>query len=224
MNERTRIGRIGDKGFKADRAVLDSGGVSNTLLTTYDDRTNGKGFKVLVMEEGKNCEMVGVLCDGYESSNRVYSEDGISPTLTAICGGNQEKKVLVNEKTDRTICLNSKVDGKQPSLQDRVYSERGCSTACTTSTFFMGKAMTKWRIRKLTPYESGKLMGFDRGDFEAMEGLDGLSKTILYHSAGDSIVTTVLMGLFGELLGVGGYRGKIEAVADRIATQKGSKE
>lgn len=33
----------------------------------------------------------------------------------------------------KTICLNSKVDGKQPSLADRVYSVEGVMTACTTS-------------------------------------------------------------------------------------------
>ena len=38
-----------------------------------------------------------------------------------------------NYVTDTTICLNSKVDGKQPSLQDRVYSTEGISTALTTS-------------------------------------------------------------------------------------------
>lgn len=35
--------------------------------------------------------------------------------------------------TDKTICLNSKVGGVQPSLQDRIYDVRGCSTAITTS-------------------------------------------------------------------------------------------
>ena len=36
-------------------------------------------------------------------------------------------------KTDKTICLNSKVGGVQPSLQDRIYDVGGCSTAITTS-------------------------------------------------------------------------------------------
>lgn len=36
-------------------------------------------------------------------------------------------------KTDKTICLNSKVGGVQPSLQDRIYDVEGCSTAITTS-------------------------------------------------------------------------------------------
>ena len=33
----------------------------------------------------------------------------------------------------KTICINSKVNGKQPSLQDRVYDSAGISTAITTS-------------------------------------------------------------------------------------------
>ena len=32
----------------------------------------------------------------------------------------------------KTICLNSKVNGKQPSIQDRIYDIDGCSTAITT--------------------------------------------------------------------------------------------
>jgi len=34
---------------------------------------------------------------------------------------------------EEPICLNSKVDGKQPSLQDRIYDSKGISTAITTS-------------------------------------------------------------------------------------------
>ena len=79
------------------------------------------------------------------------------------------------------------------------------------------------RIRKLTPYECGKLMGFDRADFERMSEA-GLAEATLYHSAGDSIVTTVLMGLFGKLIGLSDFDIKkaIEGVSNRISLQKGS--
>ena len=59
--------------------------------------------------------------------------------------------------------------------------------------------MKKLRIRKLTEGECMRLMGFQEKDTEAMRK-DGLSKSTIYHSAGDSIVTTVLMGIFGTLL------------------------
>lgn len=35
-------------------------------------------------------------------------------------------------KTDTTICLNSIVDGKQPSLEYRIYYVGGIATAITT--------------------------------------------------------------------------------------------
>lgn len=35
-------------------------------------------------------------------------------------------------KTDETICLNSKVNGKQPSLEHRIYDVRGVAPAMTT--------------------------------------------------------------------------------------------
>lgn len=34
--------------------------------------------------------------------------------------------------TDRTICMNSKVNGKQPSLEHRIYDSEGIATAVTT--------------------------------------------------------------------------------------------
>jgi DNA (cytosine-5)-methyltransferase 1 len=45
-------------------------------------------------------------------------------------GENLEHKVNV---TDKTLCLNSKVNGKQPSVQNRIYDTNAISTAITTS-------------------------------------------------------------------------------------------
>ena len=65
-----------------------------------------------------------------ESCRRVYNTEEISPTIHTMGGGNTEPKVLI---TNETICINSKVDGKQPSLQDRVYDTNGIATAVTCS-------------------------------------------------------------------------------------------
>lgn len=73
-----------------------------------------------------------------------------------------------------------------------------------------------YRIRKLTEGECYRLMGFEEKDAEACEAV-GQSKANIYHQAGDSIVTTVLMGIFGELLEVPDYQAKIEAYADKLA-------
>lgn len=55
------------------------------------------------------------------------------------------------------------------------------------------------RIRKLTPKEAIRLMGFQDSDYESMKDC-GLSDMAIYHCAGDSIVVNVLMAIFGEML------------------------
>lgn len=44
-----------------------------------------------------------------------------------------------------------------------------------------------------------KLMGFESTDTKKMKSV-GLSDSAIYHCAGDSIVTTCLIALFGQLL------------------------
>ena len=56
------------------------------------------------------------------------------------------------------------------------------------------------RIRKLTPNECFRLMGVKDEDYKKVAKHQ--SDASLYHLAGDSIVTTCLMGIFGELLGI----------------------
>lgn len=53
------------------------------------------------------------------------------------------------------------------------------------------------RIRKLTPKECWRLMGFDDEDFEKAEKV--CSNSQLYKQAGNSIVVNVLMAIFKEL-------------------------
>lgn len=74
--------------------------------------------------------------------------------------------------------------------------------------------MKKLRIRKLTEGECYRLMGFEEKDTEACREI-GQSKSAIYHQAGDSIVTTVLMGIFGEMLGID-YETKIKDYVERL--------
>ena len=60
------------------------------------------------------------------------------------------------------------------------------------------KIETRYRIRKLTPRECWRLMGFSDEDFEKAEAVN--SNTQLYKQAGNSIVKDVLMAIFGEML------------------------
>lgn len=64
-----------------------------------------------------------------EQFERNFKEDKqIAATITT-CAGNRPSDNFIQEP----VCLNSKVDGKQPSLQDRVYDSNAISTCVTTS-------------------------------------------------------------------------------------------
>lgn len=117
---------------------------------------------------------------------------------TTTSGGN-DRGFVVN----KTVCLNSKggrngVEGLQPSLKDRIYDSNGIATCCATSNFFMPNYIDGLRIRKLTPKECWRLMGFDDEDFEKASKVN--SNTQLYKQAGNSIVVNVLEAIFKELL------------------------
>lgn len=57
-----------------------------------------------------------------------------------------------------------------------------------------------YRIRKLTPKECWRLMGFSDDDFEKAQSA-GISNSQLYKQAGNSIVVDVLMAILNNLIG-----------------------
>lgn len=59
-------------------------------------------------------------------------------------------------------------------------------------------SMTKYRIRKLTPKECWRLMGFSDEDFNKAAEVN--SNTQLYAQAGNSIVVNVLETIFKNML------------------------
>jgi len=59
---------------------------------------------------------------------------------------------------------------------------------------------SEYHVRKLTEREYWRLMGVKDEDFAKVQ--KNQSKSKLYHLAGDSIVTTCLMAIFGQMLDV----------------------
>ena len=58
---------------------------------------------------------------------------------------------------------------------------------------------TKYRVRKLTPKECWRLMGYTDEDFEKAQNA-GVSNCQLYKQAGNAIVKQVLMAIFAQLI------------------------
>ncbi len=148
----------------------------------------------------------------YKLDNNLLKKNGVAKTIISRFEGTPQC-VIVPE----AICINSKVNGKQPSLQDRVYDSAGVSTAITTS--FMPSIIIPEKtkkgyavadigvvvfngarvcIRKLTPKECWRLMGFSDEDFEKARKVN--SDAQLYKQAGNSIVVKVLERIFEEFI------------------------
>lgn len=141
----------------------------------------------------------------FESANRVYDQDGLCPTIPTCGGGNIQPKII-----EKTKCVgglsDSKWGDKQYHQQDRVY--KGDIALAHPANMPEGsyKYIVKdknYRIRKLTPRECWRLMGYTDADFDKAASVNSNSQ--LYKEAGNAIVKQVLMALFLQM-GIKGVR------------------
>ncbi|MBO7528209.1 MAG: DNA cytosine methyltransferase [Clostridia bacterium] len=149
------------------------------------------------------------LDNGIENMGRVQSKDNnIMPTLDtrSDCFG-----IVVKELIPYGSYYTWKDNQGNINTQcNRAVDENG--VALTVACAETGKVLTNnLRIRKLTPRECMRLMGVKDSDSCKIKQSDAS----IYHLAGDSIVTTCLMAIFGELLGID-YKAKIEELVEQI--------
>lgn len=115
-------------------------------------------------------------------------QNNMIPTLKTSC---TDVGVVVKNKP---ICV-GQVSTKDSQV-GKVYSSDGISqTLCAGAT---GNVEHSLRVRKLTPKECWRLMGFDDYDIDKCINAN-LSNTQLYKMAGNSIVVNVLYYIFLEL-------------------------
>ena len=79
----------------------------------------------------------------------------------------------------------------------------GCMTSVAKDNLVMENDMQRYRIRRLTPRECGRLMAVSDRDIDKMLAIN--SNTQCYRQFGNSIVVTVLMAIFSQL-GIPGVR------------------
>ena len=128
---------------------------------------------------------------GQDIIKRVYSSNGISPTLTNMQGGNRQPKIVASR--GRYVTEN----GQTKIRQSLELNDTGNTNALTTVQKDNYVLEPQFRIRKLTPKECFRLMGFDDEDFQKAEKVN--SNTQLYKQAGNSICVPVLVFLFEKL-------------------------
>jgi site-specific DNA-cytosine methylase len=127
--------------------------------------------------------------------HRAYFEDRLSGTIPAMERG--VPNVLLNLEAKVDVIANIRNNGTSQS--GNVYDKEQLSpTLCATDYKNPPKVVNNLRIRKLTPRECYRLMGFSDQAFNLAQA--NQSNSTLYHQAGDSIVVNVLMAIFKELL------------------------
>ena len=161
------------------------------------------------------CIKVGDLdIKGQDQIRRVYSEDGLSPTLSTMQGGNRQPKIaesnlktkLCNKLIEKGIVHGGEIvnhsytTSKQRNTLDKyIETNNGIMPTMTTRPDILGYVENNpIRVRKLTPRECWRLMGFDDNSFEKAEKLNSNSQ--LYKQAGNSICVPVLERILEQLL------------------------
>ena len=121
-------------------------------------------------------------------------------TLTT-SGGN-DRAVVLKSKCKRLESLVEKTDFEEGKVLNMdLYNQttnENISQCLTTPNHNSQRLFDGLRIRKLTPKEYWRLMGFDDSDYEKAAKVN--SNTQLYKQAGNSIVVNVLMAIFKELI------------------------
>ena len=178
-------------------------------------------FKILnaknygIPQNRKRCFMISILGDyTYDFPKKLTLKHKLKDLLDK----NVDEKYYLSQQHIKQI---QSWGGYENPLKD-IEKEKSIIGTLTTGGDNVGVVVkeeqtlkNELRIRKLTPCECIKLMGFERKDYESLVEY-GLSDSAIYHCAGDSIVATVLVGLFGTMTNKD-YEQIIKDYTERIA-------
>ena len=174
------------------------------------DANYGKGLDNHAARTG--IMQVGMLdIKGNEQIRRVYSPEGLSPTLNTMAGDYRQPKILESNELKFVGEINTteKWTEDENNLNMnykegyRVYDSDGIACCQKTNGGRLGSNAglyleNTYRIRKLTPLECFRLMGFDDEDYYILKE-NGISNSQIYKMAGNSIVVNVLEEIFKML-------------------------
>lgn len=139
------------------------------------------------------------LDNGDKNMGRIENHENLSPTLDTRCDC---LGIVVSDEVKLVGGIGEKKSngGTQYYEQNRIYDSEHLATSIPAESAFHPYYQTSnLRIRKLTPKECVRLMGFTNEDYQAMRDI-GMSDAAIYHMAGDSIVVPVLISIFSQLM------------------------
>lgn len=188
-----QIDRINNSNFMQEKKRLQEKDYVDTLLAR-----DYKDPKCVAVEPKR----IGGLFDTETSKHQagsIWDKERISPTIDTMQGGYRQPLVTIDDNVSNDEIKINVIGNYSPSGHDtsRIVDENGLAPTAKENHGTVTATIQNYRIRKLTPKECWKLMGFDDEDFEKAEKVN--SNTQLYKQAGNSIVVDVLENIFIEL-------------------------
>lgn len=196
------IGGLNEKNWGSQYHQQDRVYSSKGIAMCHPANIPGGSYKYMIEETVKikqatkkgyaECEVGGVADLSYVSSTtrrgRVQDNGQVSPTLTVA-------DIEGIKRIEKVGQISS--EGSQCGT---VVSDNGLMGTLSAGTHGYGNnhILSQYRIRKLTPKECWRLMGFTDEEFEKAAAVN--SNTQLYKQAGNSIVVDVLVAIFSEMI------------------------
>ena len=160
-------------------------------------------YKYIVASRGRNPNNPGDRQKGSPMEQRLeMNKDGLVNTLTTVQKDNLCLEIKQATKEGSIKCkVGGCYDASYPDSKTRRGRVQEGGDVTPTITAQGGENInyveTQYRIRKLTPRECWRLMGYTDEDFE--KAASQVSNTQLYKTAGNAIVKQVLMAIFSQM-------------------------
>lgn len=169
-----------------------------------DDLPNNYDLSIPIKNATKKGYLESYDGDGINISSRMKYQRGNvqkESIQTLTTSGGNDRAVVLKSKCKRLESLVEKTDFEEGKvLNIDLYNQttnENISQCLTQPNHNSQRLFDGLRIRKLTPKECWRLMGFDDEDFEKASKVN--SNTQLYKQAGNSIVVNVLESIFKNL-------------------------
>ncbi|MDD6640902.1 MAG: DNA cytosine methyltransferase [Erysipelotrichaceae bacterium] len=200
-NEELKSVRLGgvfdtEKSKHQAGSVWDKDGLSPTLDTMQG------GWRQPCIIDDNDIKLTGAYGRNFGSKGKLQDKDSVCDTLLSAMGSGGGNVPIVKEQENTAQIIREEPlerEGWHRNAKEVLNINGICRTLSTQSNNLATKIKEQksLRIRKLTPRECFRLMGFDDSDFDKVEG--NLSNTQLYKQAGNSIVVNVLEEIYKEL-------------------------
>lgn len=193
----------GQQSWKSPQAgrVYDVTGISPTLNTCG----GGVHEVKIVASRGRNPDNPSDRTAGMPTEQVLEPNvDGVCNALTTVQKDNMLMETVKIKQATKDGYAECRIGGvadlsypESETRRGRVIDGGNVSPTLMASQHDICRIVTQYRVRKLTPKECWKLMGFSDEDYEKAAEVN--SKTQLYKQSGNSIVRDVLMAIFSQL-------------------------